>query len=147
VIRVVGLLLVAGLVLSACGTQSEAKAMSGWVKQSEFHANTMTLMADVHHSATALEDPSSSAHELHLVCGVLVTDTEEANASLPTPDTQSTSLLSRAYTDIGAGANTCFGAGANAVVRTNALGYLQKGLGELSEAVLRVDVAAGRSPH
>ncbi|MGA2433252.1 MAG: hypothetical protein ABSG09_07300, partial [Acidimicrobiales bacterium] len=105
--------------------------------------NTSTLQGDVRHSAAALQDAASSAHVLHVVCGVLVTDTEAANAALPTPDPQSTSLLSRAYTDIGGGANTCFGAGSNASLRKKALDYLQKGLGELNEAVLRVDVARG----
>lgn len=139
------MLLVAGLLLCACGTESEAKAMAGWVTQSSFHANTSTLVGDVRHSATALEDSTTSTHELHLVCGVLVTDTEAANAALPTPDAQSTTLLSRAYTDIGGGANTCFDAGASTKLRTKALRYLQKGLGELNEAVVRVDVAGGSS--
>jgi len=143
VIRAVAMLLVAGLLLSACGTESEAQAMAGWVHQSDFHSNTSTLQGDVRHSATALQDATSSAHVLHVVCGVLVTDTEAANAALPTPDPQSTSLLSRAYTDIGGGANTCFGAGSNASLRKKALDYLQNGLGELNEAVLRVDVARG----
>jgi hypothetical protein len=88
--------------------------MSGWASQSQFHQNNKpTLTKDVRHSATALENSKSSAHVLHLVCGVLVTDTEAANASLPTPDAQSTRLLSRAYTDIGAGANICYGAGSS----------------------------------
>lgn len=145
-IRAVAALLVAGLLLSACGTQSEVKAMSGWINQSEFHQNMTTLITDVHHSASALEKSSSSSHVLHLVCAVLVTDTESANAALPAPDRQSTSLLSRAYTDIGGGANTCYGAGTNTALRKKALGYLKKGLGELTEAILRVDVAAGTSP-
>jgi sirohydrochlorin ferrochelatase len=80
---------------------------------------------------------------LHLVCGVLVTDTEAANASLPTPDAQSTRLLSRAYTDIGAGANICYGAGSSTSRRNSALARLRKGLNELTEGVQRVDVAQG----
>lgn len=144
-IKALATFLVAGLLLSACGTESEAKAMAGWESQSSFHSNTSTLLGDLRHSAIVLEDASSSAHELHLVCGVLVTDTEAANAALPTPDAQSTSLLSRAYTDIGGGANTCFAAGASASRRKKALTYLQKGLGELNEAIVRVGVAGGSS--
>jgi hypothetical protein len=143
VIRVIATLLVAGLLLSACGTQSESAAMKVWVKQSSFHANTTTLESDVRHSATALEGPSSSVHLLHLVCDVLDFDVRAANASLPTPDAQSNTLLSHAYTDIDSGANTCFSAGTNVGLRKKAFGYLRKGLSELSEALLRVDVAAG----
>jgi len=139
---VVTTLLAGGLLLSACGTESLASAMTKWVQQSEFHQNVPRLLTDVHHTAKQLEDPTSSAHVLHLVCGVLVTDTEAANASLPTPDAQSTKLLSRAYTDIGAGANVCYGASSGAQ-RDVALARLRKGLNELTEAVQRVDVAQG----
>lgn len=121
--------------------------MSGWITQSDFHHNTSTLVTDVRHSATALMEPSSSVHLLHLACDVLDFDTGAANAALPTPDAQSTSLLSRAYTDIDSGATTCFQAGANTELRAKALGYLKKGLGELAEAKLRVDVATGVSPN
>ncbi len=144
-IKLVVTLLVAGLLLCACGTQSESKAMDSWATQSDFHANMKTLIADVRHTATALDEPSSSVRVLHLVCDVLDFDASAANSALPTPDAQSTSLLSRAYDDIDGGAHTCFRAGANAVLRRKALDYLQKGLGELNEAMLRVDVAAGRS--
>ena len=136
-------LIAGGLLLSACGTESLASAMSGWVSQSQFHQNLPTLTKDVRHSATALENSKSSAHVLHLVCGVLVTDTEAANASLPTPDAQSTRLRSRAYTDIGAGANICYGAGSSTSRRNSALARLRKGLNELTEGVQRVDVAQG----
>jgi hypothetical protein len=133
-------LLAAGVLLSACGSESLASAMSKWVSQSQFHQNIPRVITDVHHTAKQLEDASSSAHVLHLVCGVLVTDTEEANASLPTPDAQSTKLLSRAYTDIGAGANICYGATSTAQ-RNLALARLRKGLSELTEGIQRVDVA------
>ncbi len=139
--KVIAAVLVAGLVLCACGTQSVSSAMSQWVSQSQFHQNVPTLIKDVRHSATAIQNPASSAHVLHLVCGVLVTDTEAANASLPTPDNQSTTLLSRAYTDLGAGANICYGAGANVRQRDDALARLAKGLNELTEGIQRVDVA------
>jgi hypothetical protein len=143
VIKAVAALLAAGLLLSACGSQSEAKAMNTWVRASSFHQNTQTLTSDIRHSATALENSSNSARVLHLVCDVLSFDNGAANAALPTPDSQSTALLAKAYTDIGGGANTCFVAGASSTLRNKALGYLRKGLGELTEGVLRVDAATG----
>ena len=70
-------------------------------------------------------------------------DVSAANAALPTPDNQSTQLLSKAYTDIDSGAKLCFDAGTNSLQRQRALNYLSKGLAYLSEGTLRVGVAEG----
>ena len=142
-IKALGLLLVAGLILSACGSESEAKAMSTWATQSDFASNNKTVISDVRHSATALESPSSGVKLLHAVCDVLDMDVSAANAALPTPDNQSTQLLSKAYTDIDSGAKLCFDAGTNSLQRQRALHYLSKGLAYLSEGTLRVGVAEG----
>ena len=136
------LLVVAGLLLSACGTVSTVSAMRTWVNQSSFHSSLTTLTTDVRHSASALRDVTMTSASLHTVCGVLLVDTESANASLPTPDDQSTALLSKAYTNIGAGANQCYKAGASATARAVALVSLAKGLGALAEARVRVDVVS-----
>jgi hypothetical protein len=142
VIRRISLLVIAGLLLSACGTVSTVSAMRTWVNASNFHSSIKTLTTDVRHSAAALRDVSMSSASLHTVCGVLLVDTESANASLPTPDDQSTALLSKAYTNIGAGANQCYKAGADPVARARALASLVKGLGALAEATVRVDVVS-----
>ena len=141
-IRRVVVLVAAGLLLSACGSVSALSAMRSWVTQSSFHSSVSTLTTDVRHSASALRTLSTSDGSLHTVCGVLLVDTESANASLPTPDSQSTSLLSKAYTNIGAGANQCYKAGASPTARAAALESMAKGLGYLAEGTVRVDVVS-----
>ncbi|MHB1087541.1 MAG: hypothetical protein ACYC19_02115 [Acidimicrobiales bacterium] len=141
-IRRLGVLALAGVLLSACGTVSAVSAMRTWVDQSNFHVSMKTLSTDVRHSVSALRDGSTSSASLHTVCAVLLVDSESANASLPTPDDQSTTLLSRAYTNLGAGANQCYKAGADPSARALAIASLAKGLGDLAEATVRVDVVS-----
>ncbi len=125
--------------MAACGsTVSSGSALHSWVVQSNFHEGVATLTADARHAARALRDASTTTNELHLVCGVLLFDTQSANASLPTPDTQTTHLLSRAYTDLGAGANQCYDAGTSAPRRATALRSLESGAALIAEADARV---------
>ncbi len=140
-IRSLSVLLVAGLLLGACGSISSATAMSTWVKESNFFSSAKVLLRDAEHSATALKSSTSTANELHTVCGVLLVDTESANASLPSPDGQSNALLSKTYTNLGRAADQCYAAGASTTERTNALATLARGLGFLSEATARVSSA------
>lgn len=137
-IRALAALLVGGLLLSACGSISATSALTSWVVQSSFHSSAKTLASDARHSATVLKSPTSSNADLHTVCGVLLVDTESANASLPTPDTRATNLLSRAYTNLGAGANECYVASTSVPARTKALQSLTSGLADLSEATARI---------
>jgi hypothetical protein len=132
--------------LAACGTVPLASAMQTWVTQSSFSTARSSIIADVRHSATALQDATSSATELHTVCGVLEFELEEANASLPTPDAQATTLLSRAYGQFGVGASKCYHAASSASLRAVAMAALSRGMGTLSEAAARVDVASGKAP-
>lgn len=141
-IRRWSVLIAAGLLLSACGTISSATALRTWVDKSDFHSSLTTLRSDVRHSASALRNLSLTSADLHTVCGVLLFDTESANASLPTPDDQATNLLSSAYTNLGAGANECYDA-ANPAQRVRALASLTKGYGQLAEANIRIDAASG----
>jgi hypothetical protein len=139
-------LLVAGLVLSACGTISLASSMQSWVAQSSFSSTRSSIDLDVRHSATALRVAAMTSAQLHTVCGVLEFELEEANASLPAPDRQSTSLLSRSYGQFGVGASECYRAGSSVSARRSALAALSRGMATLSEAVARVNVASGRAP-
>ena len=139
-------LVVAGLVLAGCGSVSLASAMQTWVTQSGFSTTGSSIVADVRHSATALDNKSMTSSDLHTVCGVLEFELEEANASLPTPDNQATELLSRAYGQFGVGASECYHAASSASLRERALAARAKGMGTLSEAVARVDVASGKAP-
>lgn len=135
--RVVAFLCV-GLVLAACGTITPAKAMQSWVTQSNFETNVKLVLSDARHSVTALTDPSTGANDLHTVCAVLYLQDQELNASLPTPDDQASSLLARAYGDVGAGANECYEVRASQSVRARAVANIQKGVAFLSEGTARI---------
>lgn len=141
-IRALGALLVGGLLLSACGSVSAASGLASWVVQSSYRSSAATLVGDARHSADVLKITNSSNADLHTVCGVLLFDTESANASLPTPDARSTTLLSKAYTNLGAGANECYVASSNVDARAKALQTLTSGLADLSEASARITSAS-----
>ena len=132
------MLLVGGLLLSACCTQSMSTAMRSWTKESTYGANNKAVLSDVQHSARALRTPSEGTNDLHTVCGVLLYESEEANAALPTPDHLVNSLLSAAYGNLGAGANVCYKSGSDSAKRTKALNLLSKGVGQLAEASARI---------
>lgn len=144
--RAVLALFVAGLLLSACGTTDPTAAMQKWVSQSAYRANLPTISGDVRRAAAELRTAGASSADLHTICGVLFVDAQQANSSLPTPDDQATALLATAYDDIGAGANKCYAAHANARARATALSLLSRGMAALSEGTARVNVAAGRAP-
>jgi hypothetical protein len=110
--------------------------------QSGYLSSVKILLKDAQHSANALRKPSTSNVDLHTVCGVLLVDTESANASLPTPDTKSTDLLNKAYTNLGAGANKCYDASTSVSARAGALRFLSVGLADLSEASARLTSAS-----
>ena len=141
-IRLLALLLVAGLLLSACGSISPSSAMSKWVSESSYKANNHTLLNDARHSAGALNNAAMTNLDLHTVCAVLYLESEEADAALPSPDQQTTTLLGNAYDDLGAGANLCYDASSNVTKRARALSYLTKGVAELSEASARITSVA-----
>jgi len=142
VIRRLAALLVAGVLFSACGTVSASSALRTWVHQSSFHSAVTSLRSDAVHSASVLRDSATTANQLHTVCAVLDFETLQANAALPTPDDQATSLLSKAYNNFGAGANECYHAGANARRRATAIASLEIAVGALSEATARVASAS-----
>ncbi len=84
--------------------------MSGWVKQSGFHANARTLFYDVKNSAKDLRNFSLSSNDLHTFCNVLFVDDGSMQSSLPTPDAQATNLLDQAYRDFATAAVECYSA-------------------------------------
>ncbi len=142
-IRRLGVLIGAGLALAACGaTVTSASALHDWVSQSGYHSSSETLVADARHAARALRDAAMTVKQLHLVCGVLLYDTETANASLPTPDEQTTTLLSRAYTNLGIGAHQCYDAGASDARRAAALRSLEIAGAAIAEANARISTAS-----
>jgi hypothetical protein len=112
--------------------------MAKWASQSSYVANNHTLLNDARHSASALRNASMTNLDLHTVCAVLYLESEEANAALPTPDQQTTTILGKAYNNLGAGANVCYDAANNTAQRTRALRYLTAGVADLSEASARI---------
>jgi hypothetical protein len=145
-IKRIAALLLCGAVLSGCGTITLNAAMSNWVKQSNLSDNLKTVVHDAKVTIKDLANPALGVNDLHTVCGVFLTDVESANASLPTPDNQSSNLLSSAYTDLGAGANQCYKAGMNPALRADASALLAKGLATLSAATIRISVVTGTLP-
>jgi hypothetical protein len=115
-----------------------SSAMKTWTRESTYSANNKTLLGDVQHSATALRIASEGSNDLHTVCGVLLYESEEANAALPTPDNLVNSLLSKAYGNLGAGANICYKSGNDSATRATALNFMSKGVGQLAEASARI---------
>lgn len=115
-----------------------SSAMKTWTRESTYTANNKTLLGDVQHSATALRTTNESVNSLHTVCGVLLYESEEANAALPTPDDLVNTLLSKAYGNLGAGANVCYKSGDDLAKRAAALNFLSKGVGQLAEASARI---------
>ncbi len=143
--RIVGILVLGSLTLAACGTVSASTALGRWTKSSDLTSAVAQLTSDARHALTELELTSASTKELHTVCSVLDFETLQANASLPTPDTQTTNLLSAAYTDLGSGANECYAAGPSPSKRRLAITYLRRAGAELAEAEARVGTVTGSS--
>jgi hypothetical protein len=135
------MLLAAGVLLCACGSVSPGAAMSGWVKQSGFHSNATALFRDVQNSAKDLRNHSLTSNDLHTLCNVLFVDDGSMQASLPTPDSQSTVLLNKAYQDFATAAVECYSAVAVPRDRAKSLAALSHGAALFSEATARVVAA------
>jgi hypothetical protein len=112
--------------------------MSNWTSKSSFSATSLTLHVDATHSTRALSDHTETALVLHTVCSVMGVDVLSANNDLPTPDSQATQLLSRAYGNLGAGALECYHASTNVTLRQRALSLISLGASQLAEARARV---------
>ena len=141
-IRRAATLFAAGLLLCACGSVSPGAAMAGWVKQSGFDANARSLFHDVKSSAKDLRDLQLTSNDLHTFCNVLFVDDGSMQSSLPTPDSQATTLLNHAYRDFATAAIQCYSALAVPGDRAKALANLSHGAALFSEARVRVGVAA-----
>jgi hypothetical protein len=138
VLRSVVVLALCVVALGAWGSQTMKTAMKSWVSESAYVANNKTLINDAKHSATALRSKKAPGSELHTVCAVMLVESEEANSALPTPDHIVSSLLAKAYGNLGAGANVCYKAGSNSTQRTKAISDLSLGVSQLAEASARI---------
>jgi hypothetical protein len=103
------------LVLAAgCAGQDEqgtpAQRMTAWVQGTGAGSAMGTVLGDADRIEKVLAlDRGVGA--VHTDCGVLLTDAEEANSALPTPDGRTTRDLSDAYALEGEAANDCYNAG------------------------------------
>ncbi|NNN02219.1 MAG: hypothetical protein HKL86_10350 [Acidimicrobiaceae bacterium] len=136
-IRRILVLALCGLTLSGCGSVSASTAMINWVSQSGYSTTSKAVLVDAEHAASDLRRSTTSIAQLHTVCGVLLYEVSQANASLPTPDNQASNLLSSAYGELGAGANQCY-----RDQRVRALDSLARGAALLSEASARISTAS-----
>jgi hypothetical protein len=128
--------------LCACGTVSEAKAMTGWVAHSSFKANATSLFSDVKTSAMDLRNVHLSSNDFHTVCQVLYSDDGAMQAALPTPDAQATKLLNKAYQEFAMAAHQCYNAQSSSEARAKALTSLDHGAALFSEGTARVATAS-----
>jgi hypothetical protein len=140
---VVVVLTVASFTLAACGSISASTAMSNWTKSSSFSSAVAQLTLDARHALSELDVVSATPAQLHTVCAVLDLETLQANSALPTPDDQTTALISKAYTDLGDGANECYVASGSFAKRDRAIAYIRRAGAELSEAQARVEALRG----
>lgn len=131
-------LVVASLSLSACGSVSASTALKKWVSSANLTLNDAQLISDARHALTALQDTHSTAAQLHTVCAVLDYETLQAYASMPSPDNQTTQLLTAAYTDLGDGANECYVAANSSAKRAAAAAYLHRAGAAFSEVRARL---------
>jgi type II secretory pathway component PulJ len=138
-------LLVASLSLSSCGSVSASSALKNWTTSANLMSNDAQLSSDARHVLTALKDARTTATQLHTVCAVLDYETLQAYASLPSPDDQTTQLLTSAYTNLGDGANECYEAAHSSAKRATAAAYLHRAGAAFSEAQARLS-ALGVSP-
>ncbi len=135
--------LVAALVLAACGTVSAETAVRQWRTQSNFSSAQRTLRGDVAHARSVLV-PARSALARHTACAVLLDDAKAANSSLPSPDDQANQLLRRAYDLLGAGATICYSATTERQF-ANSAQYLDRAIIQLRLGALRLMVASSTS--
>lgn len=128
----------ATLTLAACGSLSPSAALGNWAKSADLAANSARLGIDARHVLVVLSHAHSTSAQLHTVCAVLDLETLQANSALPTPDAQTTNLLSAAYTELGDGANVCYHARGSVLKRGQATNFLHRAGAKLSEAMARV---------
>ena len=100
------------VVLAGCGSQyagsTVGQQVESWATTSpdpKFAAAMSTLQGDLNRIAKT--QSASDAAALRTDCEVLVTDALSANQNLPTPDTELTDVLSKAYTAAAGAGRDC----------------------------------------
>jgi hypothetical protein len=98
--------------LSSCAGEDQmgtpAHRMSVWVGGTSLGQDIGTLIAD---NARIPKVVPNGAGALHAACSTMLNDAEAANTELPSPDSEVTNLLTRAYSLEGSAANECYDSG------------------------------------
>jgi hypothetical protein len=139
-------LAVTALLLAGCAGGDQSGSPS--TKLREFNVGTglgasiASLRTTSANAAGALAS-GASTNSLHTVCGVLLLATEQANGNLPSPDPTLTSLLAKAYDEMGAAANDCYGAAGSPAKRAAFDVRHHLSLSLLAEAQARAEAILG----
>jgi hypothetical protein len=141
-VRRTGAVILSALALAGCGsTVTSGQAVRAWADNSRFASNLPRIISDARALKTLIDDPAVSAGDLHTFSTVFFQDVSAANASLPTPDAQLTTLLSQGYTNLASAAQTAYGAAGNHTKRAQVLSFLIRGAEDLSLARMRLGSA------
>jgi hypothetical protein len=87
---------------------SPAHRVSVWVDGTNLGQDIGTLIAD---NVRIPKVVANGAGALHAACSTMLNDAEAANTELPSPDSEVTDLLTRAYGLEGTAANDCYNSG------------------------------------
>ena len=135
-----------GLLGAGCASDqqgSPSKQLSNWVTGTDFAASTGQIRADVA-KATTLQATTENPDAAHTLCGALLVEIQQANQTLPSPDTPTTNLLGASYESLGAAAHDCYDAVGNPAKQTAFANDRRAGLFSLTEAQLRIEAVLGK---
>lgn len=140
--------LAGAVTLTSCAGEdqmgSPAHRLSVWVNGTNFGGDIATLVAD---NARIPKVVPNGSGAVHAACATLVTDAEMANTELPSPDSEVTDLLTKAYGLEGTAGNQCYDAGSTnrqlvAQAERNAI----KAEALYNEALQRIRAVDGKVP-
>jgi hypothetical protein len=136
------------VMLSSCAGEdqmgSPAHRMSVWVSGTGFGADIATLVAD---NARVHKVVPNGTGAVHAACGTIVTDAEQANTELPSPDPDVTDLLTKAYGLEGIAGNQCYDAGStNKQLLNQSARNAIKAEALYNEALQRIRTIDGKVP-
>ena len=147
-IRRLGLVIAAGLLLASCGTISPQEATKKWADTTNLPAAFHNLKDDLDRTVLYLGRTERDAVELRTLCRVLSLDLHKMNDSLPSPDAQGNELLADGLDTLSQGTALCASATSASPVEP-IRAKLREGYGGVYFGVLRIWSVAGLSgqPH
>ncbi|CAB4873240.1 unannotated protein [freshwater metagenome] len=145
--RATALVVIAGLLLSGCGTTTTKALTVKWMNKANQDQGYHSLRADISKTVKYLRAPSSTQADLHTLCSVLNLEIHGANDHLPTPDTQATDLLARGYDTLATATTQCDEASTDSKKRAKAIANFRRGFGDLYFGMLRLYHVLGRTEN